>query len=55
MSRSLVIVGSGNSLLGSKLGSFIDSQDAVVRFGGHFRSKICLDLYRGCHELGDPF
>jgi len=34
MSRSLVIVGSGNSLLGSKLGSFIDSQDAVVRFGG---------------------
>ena len=34
VNNSIVIVGSGSSLCGSKLGSFIDEQDAVLRFGG---------------------
>ena len=31
---SIIIVGSGSSLCGSKLGAFIDQQDAILRFGG---------------------
>lgn len=48
---SIVVVGSGTSLIGSKLGDFIDQQDAVLRFGG---GETCLPkVYENREDVGE--